>query len=138
MGVVMKGTYQGNKRVEILHQESGSTLITDAPKDNQGEGQSFSPTDLCAVSLASCILTTIAIKMEGDGGIDLSDSYFTAEKVMSSDPRRIASIRTTIHLPSALNEKQRVIAERVGRACPVHRSLADHVEQIVEFCFDVE
>lgn len=138
MGVVMKGTYQGNKRVEILHEESGATLITDAPKDNQGEGQSFSPTDLCAVSLASCILTTIAIKMEGDGGADLSDSYFTAEKIMSSDPRRIDSIRTTIHLPSALNEKQRVIAERVGRACPVHRSLADHVEQIVEFCFDVE
>jgi uncharacterized OsmC-like protein len=134
----MKGTYQGNKRVEILHEESGSTLITDAPKDNQGEGQSFSPTDLCAVSLASCILTTIAIKMEGDGGIDLSDSYFTAEKLMSSDPRRIASIRTTIHLPSVLNEKQRVIAERVGKACPVHRSLADHVEQIVDFCFDVE
>lgn len=138
MGVIMKGTYQGNKRVEILHEESGSTLITDAPKDNQGEGQSFSPTDLCAVSLASCILTTIAIKMEGEGGVDLSHSYFTAEKMMSSDPRRIASIRAAIHLPSALNEKQRVIAERVGRACPVHRSLADHVDQSVEFYFDVE
>jgi putative redox protein len=135
---MMKGTYRGNKRVEILHEESGSILITDAPKDNQGEGQSFSPTDLCAVSLASCILTTIAIKMEGEGGVDLSHSYFTAEKMMSSDPRRIASIRTTIHLPSALNEKQRVIAERVGRACPVHRSLAEHVEQVVEFSFDVE
>jgi len=138
MSVRMHGVYSGNKRVEITHEQSGTTLITDAPKDNHGEGQSFSPTDLCAVSLASCNLTTIAIKMEEKEEVNLSNSFFSVEKIMSSDPRMIGSIVIEIHLPATFDQKQRVIAERVGRACPVHRSLAAEVEQQVRFLFDVE
>ncbi|MCB0328033.1 MAG: OsmC family protein [Bdellovibrionales bacterium] len=137
MGVKISGTYKGQKRVELLHDDSGAKIITDAPKDNNGEGQSFSPTDLCAASLGSCILTTMAIKAEKSGMADLTGSYFKVEKIMVSEPRRIGTIRVELHLPSSLDARQREVLERVGNACPIHKSLHEDVQEEISYLYDV-
>lgn len=134
----MSGKYLGNKRVELKHAESGVTILTDAPKDNNGEGRSFSPTDLCAASLAACIVTTMAIKAERDGLADIAGAFFSLEKIMHPEPRRLGAVRIQIHLPRNLDERQRTILERIGKTCPVHRSFSSEVHADVEYLYDVE
>ena len=138
MSVMIKGVYKGKKRVELTHEQSGTAIITDAPLDNNGEGGSFSPTDLCASSLASCILTTMAIKAELSEMADFSSAHFTCEKVMESNPRRISLIKVSLHLPKSLDERSRKVLEAVGNACPVHHSLSDAVQKEIEYLYDVE
>lgn len=132
MSVKISGEYLGNKKVKLRHELSGTELITAAPLDNQGDGSSFSPTDLTAASLGSCMLTTMAIFAEKDG-IDLSGMSMEVEKVMSANPRRIAELNLIITLPAKLSPEERIKLERVAHTCPVSRSLHAELHAPIEF-----
>jgi uncharacterized OsmC-like protein len=137
MSVEIAGTYIGSKKVELTHEPSGSILITEAPRDNGGEGKSFSPTDLVAAALGSCVLTTIAIVAER-GGIPIAGMRMRVEKRMQQDPRRIGELPLDIHLPAALEEHERQKLERAALSCPVHKSLHPEVVVMMRFLYDVE
>lgn len=125
--------YKGHLRCECTHTQSGTVIETDAPTDNKGKGEKFSPTDLVATSLASCILTTMGIKAESMG-IDISNAYAEATKHMLSDPRRIGKIEVTIQLHSKnLSDKDKIILERAGNSCPVKKSLHPDLIVIVHY-----
>ena len=126
--------YQGDLRTEAKHIRSGSILETDAPVDNLGKGERFSPSDLVAVALASCILTTMGIKAR-DMNIDLQGARTEVVKVMAADPRRVSEVKIKLYFPEglSLNEKDRTILERIAHACPVARSLHPDLKQDVEF-----
>jgi len=125
--VKMRCTYQGQKHCELEHEQSGSIIETDAPRDNQGKGERFSPTDLVGAALTSCILTTMAIVGERDG-LKLEGTTATVEKRMADSPRRIESLTLHIRLPSSLTPEQRRKMENTARACPVHKSLHPDVQ----------
>jgi putative redox protein len=135
MAVEITGTYQGNKRVALKHGPSGAELITDAPKDNNGEGASFSPTDLVATALGSCMLTIIAIVGERNE-LDLAGMAMRVEKHMSQEPRRIGRLPLTITLPAHLSQDDRTKLERAALACPVHQSLHPDIEVAVDFVYE--
>jgi putative redox protein len=125
--------YQGDLHCKSVHGPSGTELNTDAPKDNQGRGESFSPTDLVATALGTCILTTMAIaartlNLNVDGATASVDKEMT-----SAPPRRIARLTVRIHVPHPLGSTDREKLERAAHACPVHRSLHPDVEIPIEF-----
>jgi len=126
--------YQGDLRTEAKHIRSGSILETDAPVDNLGKGERFSPSDLVAVALASCILTTMGIKAR-DMNIDLKGARTEVIKVMAADPRRVSEVKIKLYFPKelSLNEKDKTILERIAHTCPVARSLHPDLKQEVEF-----
>jgi putative redox protein len=126
--------YKGHLRCQATHLQSGSIIETDAPTDNRGKGERFSPTDLLCVSLATCIVTTIGLKA-ADMQIDLSDTKMEVTKHMLSDPRRVGKVEIKIQFPSTLHldEKERIIFQRVGDNCPVKKSLHPDVEVVVEY-----
>ncbi|NDC36647.1 MAG: OsmC family peroxiredoxin [Proteobacteria bacterium] len=134
--VMMHGRYLGGKNIEIAHGPSGATIRTAAPKDNHGEGNLFSPTDLVAAAMGSCILTTMAIVAERDK-TDLTGAYFDVEKKMSLEPRRIGALPIVVHLPRALSETQRKKMENSARACPVHHSLHPDMQKEISFIYDI-
>ncbi len=136
MSVGIAGRYIGQKKCEMVHEPSGSLLITEAPKDNGGEGKSFSPTDLVAAAYGSCVVTTIAIVAER-GGIDITGMHWRIEKHMQQEPRRIGDLPLEVHLPARLSDDERAKLERAGRACPVHKSLHPDVKAEIVFIFDV-
>jgi len=121
--------YEGNLRCNATHLQSGNTIETDAPTDNRGKGERFSPTDLLCTSLATCMITTMAIKA-GDMGIELKGTEISIKKYMLSDPRRIGKIDVLLTFPPtlALEEKDKTILQKVGDHCPVMRSLSPDVE----------
>ncbi len=127
--------YKGELRCEATHLQSGTVIETDAPTDNKGKGDRFSPTDLLCVSLATCIVTTMGIKA-ADMQIDLSHTKIEVTKHMITDPRRIGKIEIAIHFPLELllDEKQKIILERSGNNCPVKKSL--HPDVLVETVYD--
>lgn len=130
---MIKTTYLGDLRTEAVHLRSGARIITDAPPDNQGKGEAFSPTDLCAASLASCMLTIMGISAHNHG-LNIDGATASVHKIMAADPRRIARVEIRLEVPgSQLDERQRKILETAGRTCPVAFSLAEGVEQVVEF-----
>ena len=135
MGVVILGNYIGNKKVKLIHEPSGTELLSDAPRDNQGEGTSFSPTDLVAAAFGACALMTIAIFAEREK-IDLSNSGLRVEKTMSPPPRRIGKLEAELHLPAHLSSEQRERFERIADACPVHRSLHPEMEIVTTYLYD--
>ncbi|KRO86484.1 MAG: osmotically inducible protein OsmC [Cryomorphaceae bacterium BACL29 MAG-121220-bin8] len=114
--------YKGNLRTNCIHLKSGSEIITDAPVDNSGKGEAFSPTDIVATALASCMITVMGIKAD-QLGISFTDVSANVEKIMSTNPRRISKISIAIDLPIKLSEKDKLILEKVGNTCPVHNSL---------------
>ena len=115
--------YDGGLRCGAVHGPSGSALNTDAPLDNQGKGECFSPTDLIATSLATCLLTIMGIVAERHGW-PLEGAAARVEKTMSSDPpRRISRLEVWIELPAALEERQRQVLMRAAETCPVKLSL---------------
>jgi putative redox protein len=119
--------YEGSLRCRAEHGPSGRELLTDAPLDNQGKGEAFSPTDLVATSLASCILTIMGITAERHG-IRLDPCSARVEKTMTgSGVRRIALLEVWVSLPPGLDEAERILLERAGEGCPVKRSLEDAV-----------
>ncbi len=133
MVVEIKGTYQSNLRVSSIHGPSGSQIETDAPVDNQGKGERFSPTDLVVTSLASCMFTLMGIVAQRDK-IDINGSSYRAEKHMASDgPRRIAKIVIEFNLPANLTADQKKKLENAARTCPVHHSLSYDIEQSILF-----
>ncbi|MBL7827534.1 MAG: OsmC family protein [Saprospiraceae bacterium] len=126
-------TYLGDLRTEATHLLSGVKIITDAPPDNQGRGEAFSPTDLCATSLASCMLTIMGISARNHS-LNIDGAHATINKIMASGPRRIARIEIRIVMPkNGYDEHQQKILETAGRSCPVAFSLAEGIEQVIEF-----
>jgi putative redox protein len=125
--------YKGSLRCEATHLQSGSVLETDAPTDNKGKGERFSPTDLLCVSLATCIVTTMGIKAV-DMNIDLSNTKIEVTKHMITDPRRVGKIEIKLHFLTSLglDEKQKIILQRSGDNCPVKKSLHPDVEVVTE------
>jgi uncharacterized OsmC-like protein len=125
--------YQGQLRTAMQHLQSNSQVITDAPIDNRGKGEAFSPTDLVSAGLASCVMTIMAIKA-GDMGHETIDMEARVWKTMASNPRRIARIQVELdlHIPEVTNQ-QKLILERTTKACPVARSLHPDTQKEVVF-----
>jgi putative redox protein len=121
--------YEGELRTVALHNSSGTTIETDAPVDNQGKGERFSPSDLIATALGSCMLTIMGQKAR-DLKIDLKGTRIEIQKTMKPDPRRISGISLTFHLPANLNlsEKQITILQRAAETCPVIKSIHPDIE----------
>ena len=126
--------YKGSLRCEAKHLQSGSMIETDAPTDNKGKGERFSPTDMLCVSLATCIVTTMGIK-GADMDIDLTNTSVEVTKHMLPDPRRVAKIEVKLNMPSALqlDEKDKTILERVGNNCPVTKSLHPDMQVEIQY-----
>jgi putative redox protein len=125
--------YEGDLHCEAVHGPSGMALTTDAPKDNHGRGESFSPTDLVATALGSCMLTVMGIAAR-TLGVDLSGATASVEKEMaSSGVRRIAKLSVKIHVPQPVSAENREKLERAAHTCPVHQSLHPDVQKPVEF-----
>lgn len=127
--------YQGGLRCEAAHGPSGQKLVTDAPVDNHGKGQSFSPTDLVATALGTCIATIMGIVAERET-IDLTGLRITVQKEMSAEPpRRIARLVTRIEMPKGLTEQQKAKLEKTAHSCPVHQTLQGKVDMPVAFIY---
>ena len=127
-----KVSYLGNLRTESTHIKSGNTFITDAPTDNNGKGEAFSPTDTVATGLASCMLTVMGIKAR-DMNVDMTGTTAEVTKTMASDPRRISKIKVVLDLPFDADDKTRKILERTANTCPVHYSLHPDIEKDITF-----
>jgi uncharacterized OsmC-like protein len=126
-------TYLGGLRCEAVHGPSGTKILTDAPVDNHGKGEAFSPTDLAATSLGLCMATIMGIAAERHG-VDLQGMTVGVDKVMSSDtPRRIVRIDVVFRIPLPADHPQRKLLEAAALACPVHHSLHPDVEKPVRF-----
>jgi putative redox protein len=126
--------YKGDLRTTATHLQSGTVIETDAPTDNQGKGERFSPTDLVAVALGTCMITTMAIKAR-TLDINLDDTRVDVTKVMVSDPRRVGKLIAHVFFPPglAIDDKQKEILEKTARTCPVERTLHPDVELDMEF-----
>ena len=127
-----KVIYKGALRTEATHIRSGNTIITDAPTDNKGKGEAFSPTDLVATALASCILTIMGIKADGMN-INIDGSSAELKKIMGAGPRRIAQVNIVINIPLSADEKTKKILEKAALTCPVDKSLSDSMIRDVKF-----
>ena len=131
--VEIDAVYEGNLRCRLTHGPSGQQLITDAPKDNQGEGAAFSPTDLVAAALSSCMLTVMGIVAKRHG-IDLTGTTAHVVKEMVNTPeRRIGRLEVTVTFPRSYPDEQRALLERAALACPVHHSLHPEIAAPVQF-----
>lgn len=125
--------YLGDLHCEAVHGPSSTVLETDAPKDNQGRGESFSPTDLVATALGTCILTTMAI-FARTVGLNVDGATATVTKEMVTSPtRRIGRLGVTLQMPAGISAEDRVKLERVAHTCPVHRSMHPDVEMPITF-----
>ena len=125
-------TYDGDLRTTAIHLDSGSKINTDAPKDNHGLGEKFSPTDMLCSSLASCILTIMAIAVEKNG-VDIKNTIATVKKTMANNPRRISKIDIHLVFPKDYDYKIKTILERAAKNCPVHHSLSEKIEKNISF-----
>lgn len=124
--------YLGDLRTESTHIQSGSKIISDAPSDNNGKGEAFSPTDYVANALASCMLTIIGIKA-ADMHLELQNMKASVTKHMKSGPRMISKIEVHIEMPISADDKTKVILERAAFTCPVYLSLHPEIEKDVTF-----
>jgi uncharacterized OsmC-like protein len=127
-----KVTYLGNLRTSCEHLKSGSTYITDAPTDNNGKGEAFSPTDTVATGLANCMLTMMGIKAR-DLEVSLDGTEALVTKTMTANPRRISKIEVVMQLPSEISSKSQKILENTANTCPVHYSLHPDIEKVIVF-----
>ena len=132
MSVAISGKYTGGLGVELTHGPSGAVIKTAAPVDNQGDGSSFSPTDMVAAGLGACMLTIMGIVGQRDE-LDLSGLSFTAEKHMTSGPRRIERVDIVITMPPGLDSSARKKLEKAAHTCPVKNSLGSDVQMPVRF-----
>ncbi|WP_022655823.1 OsmC family protein [uncultured Desulfovibrio sp.] len=125
--------YLGELRVECTHTQSGTKIITDAPMDNHGKGQAFSPTDLCATALGACAMTIIGLYAQNHG-VNVTGAEMEITKSMSADPRRIGKVEVSFTMPNRpYSEKEKIVMERAAHTCPVHLSLHPDVEQVFTF-----
>ena len=126
--------YKNNLRTEAQHIASGQKIITDAPVDNNGKGEAFSPTDLVATALASCMITIMAIAAEKNG-INISETSASVKKIMGTNPRTISDIVIEIKMNKDLALKDRKRLEKAALACPVHKSLHPDMNKEITFSY---
>ena len=124
--------YTGDLHCQLMHGPSGAKIQTDAPKDNEGKGEAFSPTDLVAAALGSCMLTIMGIVARRHA-INMTGARAHVEKEMASDPRRISKLPVQITVPVDLSSKERKILEAAALPCPVHKSLHPDIVSKIEF-----
>lgn len=132
--------YTGDLRTEATHLQSGTTILTDAPTDNHGKGEKFSPTDLTATSFGTCIITTMGIRLRAEG-LDFTGTELSVTKIMTAQPpRRIARIEVELRMRTnvELTDEQRRKCEEIAHTCPVALTLHPDVEQAVTFHWPVE
>jgi putative redox protein len=129
--------YEGNLRTTCTHLFSNNSIITDAPKDNRGNGAAFSPTDLTATSLATCMLTTMGIYAL-DNNINIDGARAQVTKIMASSPRRISEVQVKLFFPNSnlLHEEVREKLEHIAHTCPVALSLHVDLKQTVSFQYE--
>ena len=127
-------TYNGNLRTSAKHLESGISIKTDAPKDNHGLGESFSPTDLLCVSLTSCMLTIMGIALKKHD-VDIKGALAKVNKTMGANPRMISKIDIIITFPNNYSDKIKQILKRSAENCPVHKSLSKDIEKKIQFIY---
>ncbi len=132
--VKITGIYEGEKHCSLTHGPSQKKIETDAPKDNNGRGEAFSPTDLVAAALGSCMMTVMAIYAEKNN-IDLKGSTFTVEKLMKANPRMIENINLSVSLPADLTDRQRETLEGIALSCPVKLTLHPDVKICTKFFY---
>jgi putative redox protein len=128
----IQATYLTDLRTEATHLQSGTKLITDAPTDNQGKGEAFSPTDLLAESLASCMLTTMAI-LGRKSGIIIDGTTAEVTKIMASNPRRVAEVVVNLKFPKTYTDEEKEFLKNAALTCPVAVSLHPDVVKTVDF-----
>lgn len=127
--------YQGDLRTQATHLHSGDIILTDAPKDNHGKGEAFSPTDLVATALGSCMLSIMGI-IANRHEINIVGTQVSIHKIMQANPRRIATIEVTMYMPNvAYTPKERTLLENAARTCPVALSLHPELEQKLSFVY---
>jgi len=126
--------YDGDLRTVATHLQSGTSIQTDAPTDNHGKGERFSPSDLVATALGSCMLTIMGMRAR-EMNVDLKGTKIEIEKIMKSDPRRIGGINLTFHFPTSLsvNDKQQTILEKAAHTCPVIYSINPEIDVKIRF-----
>jgi len=125
--------YKGDLRCECTHLQSGSVIETDAPTDNRGKGERFSPTDTVCVALGTCIITTMGIRA-ADMNIDLSQTRLEVTKHMLSEPRRIGKIEVVLNIPNiGLDDNTKIIMQKIGDNCPVMKSLHPDLEVVTTY-----
>jgi len=127
---------KNNKKVELTHVPSGVVINTAAPKDNNGDGSSFSPTDLFSASIGACMMTVMAITAE-QSGFDLSGMNLELKKHMIADPRRVERVEILLHLPIGLSDEQRKLLQETGPACPVCFSFHPDIEVELNIGYDI-
>jgi putative redox protein len=134
----MDANYLGNLRCSARHKDSGAELLTDAPRDNQGLGSSFSPTDLLATALLTCMQTVMGITARGRGW-DISNLSGSVRKEMSKEgPRRVARLMIDLYIPGEWSPQDRAVLEQSARSCPVAQSLSPEIEQAVTFSYGLK
>ena len=132
-----KIVYTGDLRTEATHLRSGTVITTDAPLDNNGRGEYFSPTDLTATSLGSCMITIMGIAARNQG-FDIDGTTIAITKVMADNPRRIGEVHIEYQFPDIqYSEKEKKIIEAAGRTCPVAMSLGPEVKQVINYHFRI-
>ncbi len=132
MNFTAKTTYIGGLRTEAIHLKSGTQMVTDAPVDNQGKGESFSPTDMVATAMGSCMLTIMGIKAR-DKNIDIEGATIEVLKTMASNPRRISKLDIKMTMPSkSFSDKDKKILEHAAQTCPVGNSLHSDIEIVTD------
>lgn len=122
--------YEGDLRCKAIHKKSGTLISTDAPTDNNGKGESFSPTDLVATALGGCMLTIMGIAARNHD-IDIKGARAEVTKTMASDPRRISRLEVNIYLPKQYTNKEKKILEAAAHGCPVSQSLSADLEEVL-------
>lgn len=131
--VVIESTYEGSLRCRSVHTPSGAVLVSDAPADMGGKASSFSPTDLAATSLLTCIMTTMAL-VAARHGLELEGMSGRVEKIMRTEaPRRIARLNVTVKMPIPADHEKVALLQRAAESCPVHMSLHPEVEECIEW-----
>lgn len=126
-------TYQGHLRTQAVHNQSGAQIVTDAPTDNQGKGEAFSPTDLFATSLGSCFLTIAGIAAQAHG-FSIEGARVETQKIMTDNPRRICELMLDIYLPpNNYSDKEKRMIERAAATCPVAQSLHPDIKKAVRW-----
>jgi uncharacterized OsmC-like protein len=131
---ISRVTYLGELRTKARHLQSGNEITTDAPKDNNGRGEAFSPTDLVATALANCLLTVMGIAGQKDNMTSISGAEAEITKIMYAEPRRIGEIHIHLRMPAGdYSEKEKKIYEHTARTCPVAKSLHPDLKQVISF-----
>ena len=132
--MISKVTYKGSLRTEAIHVQSGNTIITDAPIDNHGKGEAFSPTDLVATALASCMLTIMGI-VANRNHLKINGTTAEIDKIMGANPRRINEIKISIRFNENFDKKTKRKLENAALTCPVSNSLNKNLNESIKFIY---